>query len=86
MAKQLTKSAFGSPSPETLANIDAPDKGAELQAAGYRFRAKLAEPDRQFKAKASNLRAATHDVRVRGLPKHWRKGAPAGAGPGIAAA
>jgi hypothetical protein len=36
--------------------IDASDKCAELQAAGYRFTAKLAELERQFEAKASELR------------------------------
>jgi hypothetical protein len=56
MAKALTKTSFGAPSAEVLTAIDASDKCAELQAAGYRFTAKLAALERQFEAKASELR------------------------------
>jgi hypothetical protein len=55
MAKALTKTAFGVPSADVLTAIDASDKCAELQAASYRFTAKLAELERQFEAKASEL-------------------------------
>jgi hypothetical protein len=58
MTKALTKTSFGVPSADVLANIDASDKCAELQAASYRFAAKLAELERQFEAKASELRTA----------------------------
>jgi hypothetical protein len=58
MAKALTKTAFGVPSADVLTAIDASDKCAELQAASYRFTAKLAELERQFEAKASELRTA----------------------------
>jgi hypothetical protein len=57
MAKALTKGMFGVPSAEVLTAIDASDKCAALQVAGYRFTAKLAELERQFEAKASELRA-----------------------------
>jgi hypothetical protein len=56
MAKALTKTSFGAPSADVLTAIDASDKCAGLQAAGYTFTAKLAELERQFEAKASELR------------------------------
>jgi hypothetical protein len=52
------KPSFGVPSVDVLTAIDASDKCAELQAAGYRFSAKLAALERQFEAKAGELRTA----------------------------
>jgi hypothetical protein len=57
MGKSLTKATFGIPSTEVLAAIDASDKALELQAATYRFQAKMAELERQFQVKAPELRS-----------------------------
>jgi hypothetical protein len=58
MARQLSKQTFGIPSADVLANIEASDKCAQLQAASYGFQAKLADLERQFEEKASDLRLA----------------------------
>jgi hypothetical protein len=58
MGKTITKSVFGALSAETLASMMASDKCADLLAANYRFGAKMAELERQFEAKASELRAS----------------------------
>jgi hypothetical protein len=79
MAKALTKTAFGVPSADVLTAIDASDKCAELQAASYRFTAKLAELERQFEAKASELRTAYLEESRRYRPRRCRVDqAPAG--------
>jgi hypothetical protein len=53
MARQLNKQTFGIPSADVLANIEASDKCAQLQAASYGFQAKLADLERQFEEKTS---------------------------------
>jgi hypothetical protein len=58
MGKQLTRQVFGVPSAEVIGMIDASDKVQALQAAGYRYEARLSELERQFEAKASELRGA----------------------------
>jgi hypothetical protein len=58
MAKALTKQTFGVPSLETATRIDDNDKTAALQAAGYRFTARMRELEAQFEGKASELRSA----------------------------
>ena len=58
MGKQLTKQVFGVPSPEVIGMIDASGKVQALRAAGYRYETRLSELERQFEAKASELRGA----------------------------
>jgi hypothetical protein len=58
MAKSLTKPVFGVPSLETAARIDDNDKSAALQAASFRFTARMRELETQFEAKAAELRGA----------------------------
>jgi hypothetical protein len=56
MGKQLTKQVFGVPSAEVIGMIDTSDKVQALRATGYRYEARLGELERQFEAKASELR------------------------------
>jgi hypothetical protein len=58
MGKQLTKQVFGVPSAEIIGMIDTSDKVQALRAAGYRYETRLSELERQFEAKASELRGA----------------------------
>jgi len=53
MVKTLTKTVFGVPSADIVAAIDDSDSCAELQAATYRFQARMADLERQFEAQAS---------------------------------
>ena len=58
LAKTLTKQTFLPPSEAVLLNIAASDKSHGLQAATFRFEARMAELDKQYSAKASEIRAA----------------------------
>jgi hypothetical protein len=58
MARSLTKPAFGVPSAEVISMIGTSDKVQALRAAGYRYETRLSELERQFEAKASELRGA----------------------------
>jgi hypothetical protein len=56
MAKSLTKPAFGAPSPETLAAIEAEDKAAELRRAVNEYEAKRRDLERKFETALATLR------------------------------
>jgi hypothetical protein len=57
MARTLQAAKLNSTNSEVLAAIDSSNKCAEIQAANYKFQAKLSELERQFQLKASELRA-----------------------------
>lgn len=57
MAKPLTKPIFGVPSTEVRDRIDTSDKASALQAASYRFGARMRELEGYFDAKAAEARA-----------------------------
>ena len=57
MAKQLSRPSFGVPSAEVIGTIEAAQTSHELQAATFKFQATMRELERQFEAKASELRA-----------------------------
>jgi hypothetical protein len=56
MAKQLIKQVFGQPSAEVIGRIGSSDQVTALHAAHYRYGAHLSDLERQFEAKASELR------------------------------
>ncbi len=56
MAKSLTKAVFGVPSAEVIGRIGTSDQVTALHAAHYRYGAQIADLERQFEAKASELR------------------------------
>jgi hypothetical protein len=58
MAKQIARQVFGVPSAEVIGMIEDSDKIEALQAAGYRFSARMRDLETQFEAKASELRGA----------------------------
>jgi hypothetical protein len=58
MAKSLTKPTFGVPSAEVIGRIGTSDQVTALHAAHYRYGAQLSDLERQFEAKASELREA----------------------------
>lgn len=63
MAKviQVKQTAFGVPSIEVARRIDNSDTIAALDAANYRYSARMRELEHQFEAKASELREAYLD-------------------------
>jgi hypothetical protein len=58
---QVKMKPFGVPSVEVDRRIDNSDTIAALNAAGYRYTARLRELENQFEAKASELRQAYLD-------------------------
>jgi hypothetical protein len=56
MAKALSKQLFGVPSSEVIGRITSSDQVTALHAAHYRYGAQLSDLERQFEAKASELR------------------------------
>lgn len=56
MAKLSAKTAFGVPSQELTIRIDESVATSLLRQAGYAFESKMRELERQFEAKASELR------------------------------
>jgi hypothetical protein len=55
-SKAVQKQVWGVPSLETAARIDDSDKSSALQAANFRFTARMRELETQFEAKAAELR------------------------------
>jgi hypothetical protein len=68
MGKQRTKQVFGVPSPEVIGATENAQTVNEIRTANFRYEAQLRELERQFEAKAGELRQAYLDE-VRGI---WR--------------
>ncbi len=59
--RNIAKQTFGLPSAAITERIDASDKVTAIAAANYRYHAQLSDLERQFEAKAAELRESYLD-------------------------